>query len=92
MMPARSAPRAPISHDPKRLVAFFPGCIGSVMFADVNRQAVELLAASGAEVVVPRAQACCGAIHHHNGAWEPARAFARRNIDAWPAGSRSRRD
>jgi glycolate oxidase iron-sulfur subunit len=52
------------------------------MFEKVNRQAVELLAACGADVVVPRAQACCGAIHHHNGAWAPAQAFARRNIDA----------
>jgi glycolate oxidase iron-sulfur subunit len=63
-------------------VVFFPGCIGSVMFEKVNRQAVELLAACGADVVVPRAQACCGAIHHHNGAWAPAEEFARRNIDA----------
>ncbi|HEY7119290.1 MAG TPA: heterodisulfide reductase-related iron-sulfur binding cluster, partial [Tepidisphaeraceae bacterium] len=63
-------------------VAFFPGCIGSVMFDKVNRQAVELLAACGAEVVVPRAQGCCGAIHHHNGAWQPAAEFAKRNIDA----------
>jgi glycolate oxidase iron-sulfur subunit len=68
---------------PVKRVGFFPGCIGSVMFADVNRQAVELLAACGSEVVVPRAQACCGAIHHHNGAWEPAVEFARRNIDAF---------
>ena len=63
-------------------VVFFPGCIGSVMFERVNRQAVELLAACGADVVVPRSQGCCGAIHHHNGAWEPAEAFAKRNIDA----------
>jgi glycolate oxidase iron-sulfur subunit len=63
-------------------VAFFPGCIGSVMFEKVNRQAVELLAACGAEVVVPRTQVCCGAIHHHNGVWEQAVAFAKRNIDA----------
>jgi glycolate oxidase iron-sulfur subunit len=48
----------------------------------VNRQAVELLNACGADVRVPRAQVCCGAIHHHNGNWEPAREFARRNIDA----------
>jgi glycolate oxidase iron-sulfur subunit len=27
-------------------------------------------------------QTCCGAIHHHNGAWAPAQEFARRNIDA----------
>ena len=81
-MPARDMPGGPISTDPKKLVAFFPGCIGSVMFEKVNRQAVELLAACGADVVVPRALACCGAIHHHNGAWGPAQDFARRNIDA----------
>lgn len=64
-------------------VGFFPGCIGSVMFEKVNRQAVELLAACGADVVVPRSQACCGAIHHHNGVWGPAVQFAKRNIDAF---------
>src|SRR3954471_12157263 len=32
----------------KLTVAFFPGCIGSVMFEDVNRKAVELLSACGA--------------------------------------------
>jgi len=63
-------------------IAFFPGCIGSVMFERVNRQAVELLTACGAAVIVPRAQGCCGAIHHHNGVWAPAKEFARRNIDA----------
>src|SRR5688572_31987286 len=31
----------------KKTVGFFPGCIGSVMFESVNRQAVELLAACG---------------------------------------------
>jgi glycolate oxidase iron-sulfur subunit len=68
-------------------IAFFPGCIGSVMFDTVNRQAVELLAACGADITISRQQACCGAIHHHSGEWEPAKAFARRNIDAMlPAG------
>jgi glycolate oxidase iron-sulfur subunit len=64
-------------------IGFFPGCIGSVMFEDVNRMAVALLAASGADVVVPRAQGCCGAIHHHNGAHHPAEEMARRNIDTF---------
>jgi glycolate oxidase iron-sulfur subunit len=63
-------------------VAFFPGCIGSVMFEKVNRQAVELLAACGANVIIAPTQVCCGAIHHHSGVWEPARELARRNIDA----------
>jgi glycolate oxidase iron-sulfur subunit len=64
-------------------VGFFAGCIGSVMFEDVNRKAVDLLAACGAGVIAPRWQSCCGAIHHHNGAHEPAAEFARRNIDAF---------
>ena len=68
----------------KRLtVGFFGGCIGSVMFEDVNRKAVELLAACGADVIAPPAQTCCGAIHHHNGVHQPAMEFARRNIDAF---------
>ena len=65
----------------KATVGFVAGCIGSVMFEKVNRQAVELLSAAGAEVVVPKQQTCCGAIHHHNGVWEPAKEYAKRNID-----------
>ena len=64
-------------------VGFFTGCIGSVMFEPVNRMAVELLAAAGAEVRVPPPQVCCGAIHHHNGAHHPAEELARRNIDTF---------
>ena len=67
----------------KITVGFFGGCIGSVMFEEVNRQAVDLLAVCGTDVVAPPAQTCCGAIHHHNGVHEPAMAFARRNIDAF---------
>jgi len=67
----------------KATIGFFPGCIGSVMFEDVNRMAVELIAASGAEVVIPRAAGCCGAIHHHNGAHHPAQEMAKRNIDVF---------
>jgi len=34
-------------------------------------------------VLVPRRQACCGAIHHHGGDPQRAAAFARRNIEAF---------
>jgi glycolate oxidase iron-sulfur subunit len=67
----------------KVTIGFFSGCIGSVMFDEVNRKAVDLLAASGAQVVAPRAQVCCGAIHHHSGVHGPAQEFARRNIDVF---------
>jgi glycolate oxidase iron-sulfur subunit len=65
-----------------RRVAFFSGCVGSVMYDQVNRQAIELLAHCGVEVIVPQ-QACCGAIHHHNASERPAMDMARRNIDAF---------
>lgn len=65
------------------IIGFFPGCIGSVLYDSVNRKAVELLVAGGAEVRVPRAQSCCGAIHHHNGQHDPAAEMARKNIDAF---------
>ena len=71
----------------KMRVAYFGTCVGSVMFEGVNRKAVELLAACGAEVVYPPhgdstgGQVCCGAIHHHNADEHGATALARRNID-----------
>lgn len=76
-------PRTSSAGPKKATVGFFGGCIGSVMFETVNRQAVELLAACGADVIAPPAETCCGAIHHHNGIHEPAMEFARRNIDAF---------
>jgi glycolate oxidase iron-sulfur subunit len=69
----------------KATIGFFAGCIGAVMFDEVNRKAVELLSAAGATVIAPRAQSCCGAIHHHSGSTGPAMAFARQNIDAFLA-------
>jgi glycolate oxidase iron-sulfur subunit len=79
-LPSRISPGAQAA---TTSIGFFPGCIGSVMFERVNRQAVDLLAASGATVVVPPRQVCCGAIHHHNGDWRQSSEFARRNIDAF---------
>ncbi len=64
-------------------VGFFTGCVGNVLFSQVNRQAVELLQHAGCDVVVPPDQACCGAIHHHSGDSQTARAFARRNTEAF---------
>jgi glycolate oxidase iron-sulfur subunit len=65
----------------KATIGFVQGCIGSVMFEKQNRQAVDLLTKAGADVFSPWRQVCCGAIHHHNGDWDTARKFARKNID-----------
>jgi glycolate oxidase iron-sulfur subunit len=79
-VPARGAD---VSDATTKRVGFFAGCIGSVMFERVKRQAVDLLASAGAHVSIPRAQGCCGAIHHHSGAHHPAEAMAKHNIDTF---------
>jgi glycolate oxidase iron-sulfur subunit len=84
--PRRVASRRPspgIPGEGVKRVAVFQGCIGQVMFDRVNQMAAELLSASGAEVSAPRAETCCGAIHHHNGDHHTAAEMARRNIDAF---------
>jgi glycolate oxidase iron-sulfur subunit len=82
----------PTEKPPARVVAFFPGCVGSVMFNEVNRKAVELLAASGVDVTSPHSMGCCGAIHHHSGDHHTAQEFARRNIDVLVPDSGPRAD
>ena len=63
-------------------VAFLGGCIANVSFARLNEATVRVLRKNGCEVVVPRDQTCCGALHVHSGLRESARQLARRNIDA----------
>jgi glycolate oxidase iron-sulfur subunit len=63
-------------------VAFLAGCIASVAFAELNRASIRVLTNNGIEVVVPRDQTCCGALHAHAGQLDTARELARKNIDA----------
>ncbi len=70
-------------HGPRRKrVAFLSGCIANVAFARLNEATVRVLQRNGCEVVVPKDQGCCGALHVHSGLPEDARKLARRNIDA----------
>jgi glycolate oxidase iron-sulfur subunit len=66
-------------------VAFLSGCAMSMFFADVNDATIRVLRRNGCDVVVPKRQACCGALHTHYGEVARARAMAKRNIDAFPA-------
>ena len=78
-------------HDGKKraTVGLLAGCVGSVLFQDVNRQTIDLLQLAGCDVVVPSNQTCCGALHHHGGHWDQARRFAKSNIEAFlPKGER----
>jgi glycolate oxidase iron-sulfur subunit len=59
------------------------GCVQRFFYPAVNRQTARLLATAGWEVVVPRAQGCCGALHLHAGRLDDFRAMARRLVAAF---------
>ncbi|MBI2846867.1 MAG: 4Fe-4S dicluster domain-containing protein [Chloroflexi bacterium] len=67
----------------QRKVAFFSGCVMSMIYAEVNEATLRVLSKNGCEVVVPREQVCCGALHVHSGERDIAKNMARRNIDAF---------
>jgi glycolate oxidase iron-sulfur subunit len=53
------------------------------MFGRTNWATARVLQANGCEVLVPRAQGCCGAIHYHSGSAGPALQFASTNAVAF---------
>ena len=77
VVPARGARRA--------RVGFLHGCVQDAVFRTHNEATLRCLARQGAEVVIPRAQRCCGALHAHAGEPETARALARTTIAAFEA-------
>ena len=69
--------------EPRKRVALFAGCIASYLFADVNEATARVLQRNGYEVVVPKEQVCCGALHLHNGLPDTGRKLAAKNVDAF---------
>ena len=78
------APFTPARGERKYRVAMLIGCAQDLIFSDVNRDTVEVLAQNGCDVVTPPEQSCCGSLHAHNGEWVLAQELARRNIDQFP--------
>lgn len=66
-------------------VALLLGCAQRVLDPDINTSTIEVLTRNGVEVLVPRAQGCCGGLAWHTGDLPAARRFARRNLLAFPA-------
>jgi glycolate oxidase iron-sulfur subunit len=66
-------------------VALLSGCAQQVLRPQINDAAIRLLCSQGVEVVLAKAETCCGALVQHMGREDEARDFARRNIDAWEA-------
>lgn len=84
---ARSQPalpeRLPAIGKQRARVALFTGCVGDAIFRPTNWATARVLQENGCEVLVPRHQGCCGAIHFHAGSSEPAREFADANVAAF---------
>ena len=64
-------------------VGFVRGCVMNVLFGRTNENTIHLLNLAGYDVVTPRDQGCCGALHAHGGNLAAARAAARANLDAF---------
>ncbi len=87
-LPSRSALRplpevVPARGKRRARVGLVTGCMQRLLLPRVNEAMVAVLRENGCEVVIPREQSCCGALHVHGGEREAARTFARRTIDAF---------
>lgn len=93
---AAMAPQRPLERDVAETPGVFPavgeqrmrvalmaGCVQPVLAPEINGAAIRLLNRLGAEVVVLAGAGCCGALPHHLGKADQARALARANIAAW---------
>jgi glycolate oxidase iron-sulfur subunit len=73
---------APIGKQTHR-VAFFAGCLMDTMFLKTNDATIKLLQLAGCDIVIPKDQTCCGALHGHSGEKSGSKDLARRNIKAF---------
>jgi glycolate oxidase iron-sulfur subunit len=80
---ARPAVVTPAKGTRRLRVGLLLGCVQRVVFGDVNVATARVLAAEGCEVVAPRGQTCCGALHLHAGRHEEGSRRARRIAGAF---------
>lgn len=72
----------PSSH-PKATVGLFTGCMGAAFDQETLLATIKVLNAIGFNVVVPKQQNCCGALHQHQGQPQIASQLATNNIQAF---------
>jgi len=64
-------------------VALLAGCAQQVLAPGINWATLRVLSRNGVETVIPRDQACCGALAMHIGESDRAKATARKNLAAF---------
>jgi glycolate oxidase iron-sulfur subunit len=82
--------RVPAVGQRRAVVGMLTGCVQGEFFPGVNAATARVLAAEGCDVVVPRAQGCCGALSAHNGREAEAQQYARSLVDAFEGAGVSR--
>jgi glycolate oxidase iron-sulfur subunit len=65
-------------------VSLLAGCVQQVLAPQINWATLNVLAANGVEVVIPRGQGCCGSLGLHTGDADSARALAEVNLNRFP--------
>lgn len=67
----------------KKRVAFFSGCLMDTMFMETNDATFYILKKSNCEIIIPKKQNCCGALHAHSGEKDGTKKLAKENILAF---------
>ena len=73
----------PAAGERRARVALLSGCVMPLIHGPEMHAVTRVLARNGCEVVVPKAQVCCGAINSHAGDLDTARQLARRNVEVF---------
>jgi len=73
----------PAKGERRATVGLFLGCVADGMFRQVHWATARVLQENGCDVIIPQSQACCGAIHYHSGASEPAVELMKENSAAF---------
>lgn len=68
---------------PRGKLGLFVGCLSDLTDTDTINQVVFILNSLGYEIVIPKNQQCCGAMHLHAGNMEKADRLARANLRAF---------
>ncbi len=83
---SKSREASQYSPETRNPTMMFSGCVGAGLFGRINQATARVLKVNGFDVVIPKEQVCCGALHAHAGDLEGARTLAKRNIEAFRDG------
>ncbi len=85
-MGAKARPRRqamPVPSAGFKRIALLPGCVQKALAPEIDSAAARVLARRGFALVPLAGAGCCGALAHHLGREDDAKAWARRLIDAF---------